>query len=290
MSFYFILIIIIFLFLYIYKIHLLESFVVPKNCNNIDTQNYKITNEFIYYKNILKQKYTNNIDSKDYIPIKNINSNLSSYLNNYIINELKYNIFDKISVKLSLPFENLKYKYKNDSELFLSFSSILSINNIQNYNKIMNFFATPVTIIIKITSKEKCFSLKKHNILNNYNSSLYFLVFDILDIEIIQQNNSFTKIPGFNTIDDNTYNITNNLHLLHPFTSSYDNMIVSEKMMQDFNKTIPQTLNAYQLKPYLNNSQNKKISQKDYIYNPNIDIGTGNIDFSIKGLANSLLY
>lgn len=239
-----------------------ENFVVPKNSDKIDQTEYRTiySNEVKYYIDILKDKYKNKTNDMNYIKFdKTLDTILTKRLRNYIIDELRNNVFQKVSnfskyyLDITIPFTNIQYKYienqqiqtrqnkKLNEDLLLKFNTIISFNNVHEYGKVLDFLARDMEVIIKISARDDLFNLREKDILNIYKEEYFYNIkFEIVyaGIKDIDKPKNYPFKP-IDELYENNYNITNKLYLLTPFTSSYDEMIITEKMRQDYEKNVP---------------------------------------------------
>lgn len=279
MRIYFLIFILLFIIFLLKLLVIKETFIVPQNSDVVDETKVDLySNNLKVINDILAKKYKSYKPESGFSSIDGINSILSVRIKNYMLNELKYNVFAELStfskffVDMYIPFSDCKYKYVSkirsepkpsnstsetefNNELITSFNTTLSLNNIHQYERVLDFIAYPITITLKIKSRDPSFDLKKIDILKNYKDDyLYLIEFEIVNISI----NKYAETPvSFKPIDklyENRYRITNELHLLTPFTSSYDEMIVTDKMKQEYEKSIPELkdIQAPIYKPLIN--------------------------------------
>lgn len=279
---------IIILLLVIFLLSLLrnkETFIVPQNSDVIDETKFDLySNNLRVITDILNKKYGSYKSENKFTDIDKIDSVFTTRIKNYMLNELKYNTFSELStfskfyVDISTPFSDCKYKYleknipepkaanldidttakpntKSITELIISFTTTLSINNVHQYERVLDFLAYPVTIILKIRPRDPSFNLKNIDILKKYKDDYLDLInFEILNISINQMQDISVPFKPIDKLYENRYRITNELHLLTPFKSSYDEMIVTDKMKLEYEKSIPQLKNiqAPIYKPFIN--------------------------------------
>ena len=254
-----------------------ETFIVPQNSDVIDETKLDLyLNNLKVINDILNKKYGSYKSEDGFTSIDKINPILTKRIKNYMMDKLQYNIFKELSnfsnfsVDISTPFFDCKYKFtsktsnssnsttpKPISELITSFNTTLSLNNIHQYDKALNFVAYQITVVLKIKSRDPSSSLdlKNMDILKNYKDDYFHLIdFEIVNISINKITDIVVPFKPIDKLYENRYRITNELHLLTPFTSSYDDMIITDKMKQLYEKSIPQLKNiqAPIYKPFIN--------------------------------------
>lgn len=256
-----------------------ETFIVPQNSDVIDETKVDLYSSSLrLITDILNKKYASYKSENNFTSVETVDSIITKRIKNYIINQLRYNIFAELSdfskyyIDISTPFSEFKYKYvelnqsepkpvnsENDNikttELITSFNTTLSLNNVHEYDKILDFIAYKASIVLKIKPRDPSSDLKKIDILKNYKDDyLYLIDFEILNISINETTDVSVAFKPVDKLYENRYRITNELHLLTPFKSSYDEMIITDKMKQEYEKSIPQLKNiqAPIYKPFIN--------------------------------------
>ncbi len=249
---------------------LYEPFIVPQNSDKIDQSKTPPSEDIQEFEKIINETYKENIDMSNLVDYtEDLNENFTKQLRNFILDKVKYEDLAKsnYTIDLSIPFKNVKYKFNTETifidekpvvkdlnEIILKFNSVMSINNLYKFGKILSFSIKNVSIIMKIKSSNPNIKLIESNPITNYKDEYFkFLRYEILDINIEKDVEYDSLFKPQDKLYENYFRITNILHLLTPFKSSYDEMLITEKMRIDYEKALPdiKDIQAPIYKPFL---------------------------------------
>jgi hypothetical protein len=251
------------------QFRLYEEFIVPKNSDKIDMTQMAPSKEVTKIEKTINEIYKNPIDESNLISYgASLNLIFTKQLHNFIIDKLKNQDlnYSNYIVDIAIPFKNIKYnflkekKIENDkeiiinlNEIILKFDTVMSVNNLYKFDKVLDFLVKRVSFIIKITSVNN-FNLTNNNPITSFkNEYTSFLKYELLDIIIKEDVEIDSPFKAQDKLYENYFRITNVLNLLTPFTSSYDEMLITERMRLDYEKALPdiKDIQAPIYKPYL---------------------------------------
>jgi hypothetical protein len=231
-----------------------EKFVVPQNSDKIDETKLAISDNIQRLEENINENYNKDVDLSNLIEVETLNDKFTLILRKFIINEIKYDDLMKsqYTIDLSVPFKDIKYKFNTEkvvvnnkmeevdlNEIILKFNTVMSVNNLYKFGRLISFSIKNISITIKISSFNQDKLLVDNNPVINYLTNYSeFLKYEILDINIEKEGDE-PLFKAQDKLNQNYYKITNELNLLTPFTSSYDEMLITEKMRLDYENSLP---------------------------------------------------
>lgn len=243
------------LIVFLCSFKIIETFVVPMNSDSIDESPIEPSKDLETLIDIFKDKFNNVVELSNLQTLKELNSGLTKQIYRYIRNQ-KYNLFivdfthlSKFMIDLSTPFEKIEYKYtepteenKEVNEAILKFETVLVLNNYKNADKILNFSANKVEVTLKLTTVDSSINFRQLDLLKNFKDDyISSIKYEILNIKPLKPAEiAPSKFKAVDVLQGNNFNITNSLHLLTPFTTSYDEMIITEAQKKIYEESIPE--------------------------------------------------